>query len=69
MSTVCVYVQCRSKVIYDRVPRARTRVHARVSVNNSVILSTRSSNVSSIVFLQSEGMPRRLSDYARERVV
>ena len=25
---------------YDRVPRARTRVHARVSVNNSVILST-----------------------------
>ena len=51
---------------YDRVPRAHSshvRVHARVSVNNSVILSTWSSNVSSIIFLNPEGMPRRLSAY------
>ena len=40
-AAVCLHDTCTVPLEnFDRVPRARTRVHARVSVNNSVILST-----------------------------
>ena len=45
-------------------------VHVRVSVNNKVwYCRLEPSNVYSIIFLKPEGMPRRLTAYARERVV
>ena len=68
-----MHIYCAARKLWPCTSRAHSshvRVHMLVSVNNIVwYCRLGSSNVSSIVFLKSEGMPRRLSAYARERVV
>ena len=53
----------------DRVPRARARVHVRVSVNNGVKFTRWIKQVVDCRSPVPEAMPRRLSAYVGKRVV